>query len=259
MTNKKHFWVNGSVVVLTAALIAISVGAYVCYRRLSDVNYRISGLADDLSRERSTNERLKNIKHAVVDPAAIDVLRAEVGMLKSAEKNDRRDKEVQPVKISADFQNAGRASPYSTAETLFWALNGGDQKILADSIILNPVLRERLDKIWESLAPDTKKQFSSSEELAATLLSVGEPIASMQTAGIETGSFKRSDGSVENAAQTTMVVRYSNGDSAKAKMSFVQTDSGWKWVVPMNIMMDKFEAVITGKFPFDDPDSRAKK
>lgn len=250
MKNKEKRGVNRLTFILVTILIANLVWACVCHHRLAVINYKIEASEFELSRERLNNTRLKAGSPPLVESAKVDHLRAELEKVQSRLKTEAKAELPQPIKTSAQFQNAGRISPSATAETLFWALNGGDQTVLANSIVLNPVLKERLDKIWGSLAPDTKSQFKSTEEFAATLLSVGEPIASMQSASLETGPLKQSDGSIQNAAVASFQVQYSNGEKGNAKMSFIQTEAGWKWMVPMNIMMDKFEAVISGKFPF---------
>jgi hypothetical protein len=89
------------------------------------------------------------------------------------------------LKPSAEFQNAGRARPATSFETLLWANINGATNIVAQSITFDPESRAKAESILAGVSEPLRGQFSSIEEMVAYGMMHATPISGMRVAGEE--------------------------------------------------------------------------
>ena len=143
------------------------------------------------------------------------------------------------VALAADLKpaaNAGMMSSKAAAETIHWAINGGDSAAVAAAIAVTPAARARMQEAFARLSPEKQAQVGSAEQMFATLLSGTTQVAGLQVMSDQPGA--RGDGYAASLADdpsyhTVHLQRqYVDGRVREQDMVFQQTTTGWRWVVP---------------------------
>ena len=119
-----------------------------------------------------------------------------------------------------NFRNVGRSTPGAALQTLVWAAMKGDYNLLAESMAVSGVARQRAEALI-SVLPESERSESTPEKLAAlwfaqTVLNVSAAQISGQT--------------VTDPTHATLSVR--GGIGAGGQVSMQLGSNGWQMVVP---------------------------
>jgi hypothetical protein len=206
----------------------------------------------DLARLRAEGERLRRdqISDAELarwraDRAAIGRLRDEVSAVQTAAEVQQQARAARAAErfalgqrmASAEWRQAGAASPAAALETVLWAAAGGEVDVFAQRIQFDPAGRQAAQALWEGLAPAERARHASPAHLLAFLSIRDIPIGS---ATVE--SWGRATGMVQPVG-----VRLA-GEGVKPRsvnLVFVRAGEEWK-LHATAAAVAKYAAVLRG-------------
>jgi hypothetical protein len=158
-----------------------------------------------------------------------------------AAESSPRPLNLQP---SSAWKNAGRSTPASAAETLFWATDSGNVEVLANAITLDQAAREKAEAILARMPDSVRATYDTPEKLVALLLARESDIRAMQVLG---------ESSSGDDAVVNLRTLKEDGKTKDEGLQFRRSSDGWR----MNVTgkaMDKM-----GKKLSDQPKKDGKK
>jgi hypothetical protein len=182
---------------------------------------------EETARSQNGNLRVVTGRLATENPAALS---ADIGPAggSAVAPTDTAPRSPEAMRPIGTLQNRGRATPEAAWETLFWALQARDYRMLAQVMALEPADQRLVETLWARV-PEVRAQgrIANAEELFA----------------VTWGNHNRSRFfSLRIAKATTFDADYaevvSEGQRREAQgadktvMDFRRTADGWKWVVP---------------------------
>lgn len=142
-----------------------------------------------------------------------------------------------PGPVPADaWKNAGQATPQTALETALWAAKMGDINVLADTIVLDERARAKAQLLLASLPDATRAQYTTPEQLVASLTARDVPLTSMRVAGVIAG-----------ADDTQLIVNLPTPEQPEriTKLALHRYADGWRLKVPESAV-DKYSQTLTG-------------
>ena len=152
--------------------------------------------------------------------------------------------------------NAGTTTPRGAAETIHWAINGGDIATLVASTTVTSDVRERMQQSFNRLPAEKQAEFGTAEQMLANLLSATTQVAGMQIMSERPGAGEGYDPSLaDNPSFSTVHIQrqYVDGRVVEQDLVFQQVDGAWRWVVPAGVGA-KMGAVVGPRPPHARPD-----
>jgi hypothetical protein len=163
----------------------------------------------------------------------IDVLRREKAARDAASSAPQK---LAPSALAAapratnPWENAGRAAPLATFQTVQWAIHAGEVDALEAAITLNPAAQAAAQQFFDSLDPESQAEFRSPQRLVASAMAAKSrsDIVAAQVVGE----------SVEPSG--TKAVRLSmsrpRSPAREITMRFQPSADGWRLEVPAKIV-----------------------
>jgi hypothetical protein len=122
-----------------------------------------------------------------------------------------------------DYRFEGQATPLNTLQTMAWALDRADVELMMNVITFDEAARRKFEAYQASLPAEARAQWSTTEQLAATLLTkrgINHP-------------YPRSDllarATVEPVSAERVVVRLPG--TPKDREVYQKVGDTWKWVI----------------------------
>ena len=137
---------------------------------------------------------------------------------------------------AAAWKNAGQATPQATLETALWAAKTGDINALVDMIALDERARVKAQLLLDSLPDATRAQYTTPEQLIASLTARDVPLTSMRVAGVIAGT-----------DDTQLIVNLPTQEQPEriTKLALHRYADGWRLKVPESAV-DKYSQTLTG-------------
>lgn len=142
---------------------------------------------DRLIAEQVSPEEMQKLRE---ERAAVQRMRQEIGRMRESADGRARsaashaaEAAVREVSLTAEFvaakdwKNAGRASAVAALETALWAAAGGDVKALAETIVLEPGARGKVDRLLDRLPREVSTQFKTAEDFLALMTANDVPLS----------------------------------------------------------------------------------
>jgi len=141
-----------------------------------------------------------------------------------------------PIK-TADWRNAGRATPAAAIETALWSAAGGDTDALAETLLLEAGAKTKVDALFAGLPAELRSQFATPEKFVAfmTVRDVPEGVATIQQVYPMPAGAKLAVRLTDAAGMTRVVTLSLASDEAK-----------WRLVVP-ETAIDRYAAFLHGE------------
>jgi hypothetical protein len=142
---------------------------------------------------------------------------------KSSTTNSASAEESPAQSASGDYRFEGQATPLNTLQTMAWALDRGDVELMMNVITFDEAARRKFEAYQASLPAEARAQWSTTEQLAATLLTkrgINHP-------------YPRSDllarATVEPVSAERVVVRLPG--TPKDREVYQKVGDTWRWVI----------------------------
>lgn len=136
-----------------------------------------------------------------------------------------------PRVAAAEWQFAGNASPLATFQSAVWSATRGETEQLVPLLAFDPAARKGLEATFAALSEETRAQYGSPEQLAATLLAAQVPH--------DLAAFGQVDELQTNPGDVALVLRLEREHTSRSQNStflFRRSDAGWRLVVPDRIV-----------------------
>lgn len=155
------------------------------------------------------------------------------------------------LKPASALTNAGNATPASAAETLRWAHNGGDTKLIGGMTILSGKAQALAAQGFANLPPDKRTQYGTPEGMLAELMGGTTETAGFQVMSSRSGAIGPGLDpalATDPGYQTLHTqVQYPDGRVREGDQIFQQTPDGWKQVLQEGAVLKLL--VETGLLP----------
>jgi hypothetical protein len=252
-----------SALLLAAALVA--GGALWLQRQAAaELQSEVALLRDqqaELARLRAENERLTaaqvpaaKLDAMRADHAAIGRLRQEVGALDAGLK--QKLAALTPpgpaVRPLPPFANEGKLTARAAAQTVGWAINGGDPDLLANTLMFTAPGRGLAQAAFDRLPADRRAAYGTPERMMAELLCATTPstgadrVSTEEIPGVQ-GAVGLPPSSDPGFTTLHTVTRDATGHERESDQVFESTPDGWRWVVSPGLVTKRL--VETGLMP----------
>ncbi|MBX3737086.1 MAG: hypothetical protein KF715_10375 [Candidatus Didemnitutus sp.] len=143
-----------------------------------------------------------------------------------------------PMVKSAEWREAGAASPEATLESFVWAATRGETEKLATLLAIDEAGRKELATAFAQLSDEARASYGSPENMLATLIAVQVP-QDLSAVG-PVNSLRLSNGDVALRTRTER----GGGLARDAVLTFRLVDGGWRLVVPREIAVGAVAAAV---------------
>lgn len=227
-------------------------------------------LRDEIARMRSAdgmNAKAHNVKEAPAadllrlreDRAALDRLRSEIQMLKTAAADLKRE-EIKPEQTknkpiaSSEWKHAGRATQESAMETLLWAGLNRNSELLTSSLVIDPGAAQEKAKRLLALLPEAERTYHGSPERLVAHLTAQqlayETLVVQQTLPLGDEIVQRVrqyQPEVSEMGVLVVELRKEGGASKRKTLLMQRSFDGWKFVVPESAIDRYAEQLASGE------------
>jgi hypothetical protein len=128
------------------------------------------------------------------------------------------------------WENAGRAAPLATFQTVQWAIHAGDVDVLESAVALDPAAETAAQQFFDSLDPESRAEFRSPQRLVASAMAAKS--RSDITAAQVVGETVETDGT----RTVRLSLARSRGAAREITMRFQPSAEGWRLEVPAKIV-----------------------
>ena len=184
------------------------------------------------------------------DRAAIVRWRAEIQQIKARAlaraqpRNAPKEVAAPPLSMlnemvpSAQWKNAGQATPAATFETALWAAAAGDVDALSRLLSIDPVVRVEAIKLMQKLPESLRHEYTTPEQVIALFSARDVPVD---------GAAQVLDPGTTGPVGTRLVavVRGADNSRRQAHLTLKQEGAGWRFVVPVSAV-ERYAALIKG-------------
>ena len=125
----------------------------------------------------------------------------------------------------ADMRNVGRATPVASIQTIFWAIEHGDES-LPDMLFLNKTTLKDAQDLLAALPPTVRENYEKPEKIAALYLSK-QVLDYVETVQVQ---------SVKQFDAETVEVNIMTGERGPTLVSMQWTPNGWLWKVKPSVI-----------------------
>ena len=185
------------------------------------------------------------------DRAAIVRWRAEIQQIKARAlaraqaRSGPKEVAAPPLSIlnemvpSAQWKNAGQATPAATFETALWAAAAGDVEALARLLSIDPVVRVEAIKLMQKLPESLRHEYTTPEQVIA-LFSARDVPADGAAQVLDPGTIGPA------GTRLVAVVRGADNSRRQAHLTLKQEGAEWRFVVPVSAV-ERYAASIKGR------------
>lgn len=243
---RNEFW-------LLCGLVVVGAGTAIWRQRVAgdDLRQEIGRLQADrrtLEEVQSENVRLRALQ---VSPEKLTALRADreaVGQLRREIEALERSAALTPalaappkpgtapIVPSAQWKNAGRATPAAALETALWAAAGGDIDTLAGMIELLPAEQALASEFFAALPDTVRAEHRTPERLIAMMTAKDIPLGSMQVLDFD-------DYGTNHMANILVALRNPQGNTKTTQLSLRRAADGWKLQIPREALQQYARAI----------------
>jgi hypothetical protein len=143
-----------------------------------------------------------------------------------------------PMVKSAEWRDAGAASPEAALESFVWAATRGETETVGALLAIDPDGRKQLADVFARLSDEARASYGSPENMLATLIAVQVPQDLSAIGPVSALALNNGD-----IALRTRTER--GGSIAKdAVLTFRLTDGRWRLVVPKEIAVGAVKAAL---------------
>lgn len=148
-----------------------------------------------------------------------------------------------PMVKSADWRNAGAATPEAAVESVVWAATRGDTEVLGALLALDDAGRKQLAEAFAQLSDEARATYGTPQGMLATLIAVQVPQDLSAIGAVN--SLNLSNGDIALRTRTER-----GGAIAKdAVLTFRLADGRWRLVVPREIAAGAVAAALKAAAP----------